>query len=505
MRHKENMKNKLLLLCTILHGILIICACDRLGEGQDEYSNASLTIRFCSLSNQSATRGIEDLDDDGNVSALEEISDGRRMYRLAVFLVNNELVAASTVLEENDLRFNDNRTVATVSFDNLDYGKTYNLYAVANYGEYEMNNGHLTDIIDITRDISISTSADNLCDKNTPYPLSLQKEIILQPGANQATGELIRTYARIRINVRNQSNKELKVTQLQFADKFSQNTADLFTPGGTANVTPNVISENAITPFSPDMTMASMDASNNVTEETIFDSYILESNGGNYYYTLGLEYKGDNTTEYKVSSTVINNPESIKSGAMYVIYNTNQQRYLYANGTSSVGAASSYNTDGILDHNFVWRFTETGNNYSIESMGSTGYYISSGLTNNSAPLTNNSSSFTISTSSNNLRLRGSRYYLGVNGSRVYGTNTGNRRNFVLYEVTSEQVTHSVEHQEKIEIKAIDKTTGEVNPIQEIKRNDFINILINVSYNEKSGELEFKVSDWEEITGEITFD
>ena len=88
---------------------------------------------------------------------------------------------------------------------------------------------------------------------------------------------------------------------------------------------------------------------------------------------------------------------------------------------------------------------------------------------------------------------------------MYGTNTGNRRNFVLYEVTSEQVTHSVEHQEKIEIKAIDKTTGEVNPIQEIKRNDFINILINVSYNEKSGELEFEVSDWEEITGEVTFD
>lgn len=512
------MENKLRSLLIVLWGMLLFSACDKAGNKQIVSSEASLTIRFNSVSRDIATRGIEDLDDDGTVSEQEEVLDGRRMYRLAVFVVYNNIVEAYTVLEEDDLRFSAANTAATISFDNLDYGKAYQLYAVANYGDYGTAlNGHLADVddTDIINGTNVSTTADNLCNKNTPYPLSLKKEILLQPGANNVTGELIRTYARIRINVRNQSNKELKVTNLQFADNFSQSSADLFVSGGSANVTPDVTSDDAIAPFTPNLTIAPMDGTTNVSESTIFDGYLLESNGGDYDYTLGLELEGATTTEYIVGSTAITNPSSIESGAMYLIYNANARRYLYANGTSTVAASSNYyDSDGELNQSFVWRFTKvgsSGNNYKIESMGSTGYYINSdGVVNNSVPLTVNSSDdnyFTASSNSGYIRFRtaSQRYYLGVNQNNVYGTNSSNRRNFALYKVTTEQNTSNISHQETIEIKTVDDVTGEVHPIQEIRRNDFINILVNVSYNEKSGEVVFEVSDWNKVEGEVTFD
>jgi hypothetical protein len=42
-------------------------------------------------------------------------------------------------------------------------------------------------------------------------------------------------------------------------------------------------------------------------------------------------------------------------------------------------------------------------------------------------------------------------------------------------------------------------------MQKLSRNDFVNILVNVSYNDKSGDVEFEVSDWNEVEGDVTFD
>ena len=63
----------------------------------------------------------------------------------------------------------------------------------------------------------------------------------------------------------------------------------------------------------------------------------------------------------------------------------------------------------------------------------------------------------------------------------------------------------VTHRETIPIRTIDNTTGEAIPMQRINRNDFINILVNVSYNDNAGKLEFEVSDWDEVKGDVTFE
>lgn len=508
------MKRRLLPFLVLLCAICLMGACDVKDIDSNPSAGTSLCISFRSKDALSLTRGIEDLDDDGTVSDLEEIVDGRRMYRLAVFLVSDNSVVASAVLQNGDARFTNNNTEAEVSFEDLDYSKSYQLYAVANYGNTDSGaSGHLASITNPTTQTNITaSSASYLCNKETPYPLTLKKEIVLQPGENTVYGELVRTYARIRINIRNQSNYDLKVKNLKFADNFTQSSANLFQPGGTANATPNVTSADAVTPFVPDVIIPKIDAYDMVSESTIFDSYMLESNAGNYNYTLGLEYsEGDADASYTVSSSYINAPNKISDGDLYVIYSTNTRSYLYANGTSSVAlGASIYSTGQQVNHNYVWRFKKvSGDNYMLESLGASGYYIkSNGVTNNSVPLTVSASSsdyFTISQNSTYLFFKSTsgNYYMSASNNNVIGATSGNGRRFRLYKVTAN--TTSIQHNETIPIKTIDKVTGEALPIQSINRNDFINILVNVTYNEISGKLEFEVSDWDKVNGDITFD
>ena len=162
-----------------------------------------------------------------------------------------------------------------------------------------------------------------------------------------------------------------------------------------------------------------------------------------------------------------------------------------------------------MNHNYVWRFKKvSGNDYNIESLGASGYYMKgSGITNSTLPLTNVAGTndyFTLSQSSSYLFLKSTTsYYISASGNNVLGSTYGNGRRFRLYKVTT--TNDIVTHKETIPIKTIDKTTGEAIPMQRINRNDFINILVNVSYNDNAGKLEFEVSDWDEVKGDVTFE
>ena len=387
------MNRRLLPFLAILYSVLMLYGCSEHEYNKEALlSGTSLTISFKSADVLTETRGIEDLDDNGTVSEFEEVLDGRRMYRLAVFLVRDGAVVESAVLEDGDARMTNSNTEATVSFDNLDYSKPYLLYAVANYGDYGTQaSGHLSAISNVTGNMQVASSATSaLCPKATPYPLTLKKEIALQPGTNFVSGELVRTYARVRINIRNQSKSDLQITKLRFADRFTQSTAPLFEEGGTANTTPSVTSGDAVTPFVQDMMIPGIGDGNSVTESTIFDAYMLESNSGQYQYTLGLKYGGGvSETVYEVESNYITNPSSVVDGGLYVIYNTNARKYLYDSGSNNLSSTSSQTTGGELNHNCVWRFIKvSGNDYRIESMGRSGYYIrSSAVKNNAVPMT----------------------------------------------------------------------------------------------------------------------
>ena len=118
--------------------------------------------------------------------------------------------------------------------------------------------------------------------------------------------------------------------------------------------------------------------------------------------------------------------------------------------------------------------------------------------------------FTASISDSNLRFRSTKsyYYLSVNCSSVVGHNSNNNkdsRNFTLYRVVKQTEAGSVSRTVTVPINIVNPTTGIASPLTAIRRNDFVEMLVNVSYNQKTGEIDYEVLDWDRVNGEVTFD
>lgn len=512
------LKRTLLYLLTLL--LCIACQQDDISPDVS-HRGTSLTITFRAPSH--STRGIQDLDDDGNVTEAELMRDGQKMYRVRVYLVSGGVVERHQQLEYAQL--NDDKTEATVTFDHLDYTKAYQLYAVANHGDYTATGltGYLSesDLPDnqSPHNITLSTSStDYICDKAKVYPLTLQKEINLNPGANTVSGELVRTFARVRINVRNQStSNDLQLTSLTFP-AMAQASTNIFAPVTSTNYAPVSTSVYAITPFEADMNLAKV-TDGNVTEKTIFDAYILEGTGGTYSFNLGLKYVDQVVSdEYTTNEDPVT---GIDANGMYILYekNGNKDRYVYANGTENCKLSDSYkDSEGKINPNYVWQFKkEEGqeNKYALASMGSSGFYIkSSGLSYAPIPLIEDpnhyltvdksGNKFTFKTASSN-SWSASYYLYNYGDTEVYAYQSST--SYILYKVTKQggsSSTVKAQSTPTIPINIIDNKTGVATPLTSIKRNDFIEITVNASYNEKQGVIGFNTTNWQEGGGDVTF-
>ena len=100
------MKRHILHKLLILLGILLLVSCRQDDSAQTE-GTASLQLNIKALENTLQTRGVEDLDDNGTISEEEIIVDGRKMYRLSVFLLERGITAGTVLgaLVEGKLTF----------------------------------------------------------------------------------------------------------------------------------------------------------------------------------------------------------------------------------------------------------------------------------------------------------------------------------------------------------------------------------------------------------------
>lgn len=517
------LKRTLLYLLTLL--LCIACQQDDILPDVS-HRGTSLTITFRAPSH--STRGIQDLDDDGNVTEAELMRDGQKMYRVSVYLVSGNLVRHQQ-LEYAQL--NDDKTEATVTFDQLDYTKDYQLYAVANHGDYTATGvelkGYLSDSLDnqSPQNITLFTDGtDYICDKAKVYPLTLHKEIHLNPGANTVSGELVRTFARVRINVRNQStSNDLQLTSLTFPAMAKAST-NIFAPAASTNYAPVPTSAYAITPFEADMNLAKV-TDGNVTEKTIFDAYILEGTGGTYNFNLGLRYVGQVASGgYTTDEVAITKQKDIVANAMYILFQQNdinhEYEYVYANGTENLKWSHSYKDgEGKIDPNYVWKFEYVADGkYALASMGSSGYYIrSADISYGQIPLTNDNAMhnhfLTVGKSGNkwtfqtaSLSSEGEPYYLYNDWDKAVIADLSGSY-YTLYKVTKldgSSSTVKAESTPTIPINIIDNKTGVATPLTSINRNDFIEITVNASFNEEQGTIKYSTTNWEEGGGDVTF-
>lgn len=511
----------------ILGGLMTIsCNEDAEVSGKDDASGTSLTMTFLVSGSENASRGLEDLDDNGTVTDAEKQVDGSRMFSLAVFVVNeeNEIVASKTTQNEGEITFAQDNKQATVTFQDLNYGETYQLLAIANFGEgayFQIPEN--VDADDLLDGVVITSSTGNLCAKGTPYPLTMKKEVVLQPGENTISGELVRTFARIRITVRNQSStNDLQIKSLSFPSNFTYGTANLFGTGGSGLAQPVVSHTGAVRAFTgtdadPVVIGKNVDG---VNSSTIFDAYLLESTGGDYAYTLKVSY-GSQDGYIVDEDNVIDQRSELASkynNRQFLIQVNGGSNYLYVNNNGDI-SVSNEALENILKfpeeqlRPYLWTLEVNNTNnfrYYVKSVSANKYINSNS---NSVSLVNRENNDYFTFDSNSImRMKmyytsgyswwPTSYYLNLNGTSIEASSSS-ASSFIFHPVVSD--SQSLEHTEEIPISVVDDITGITNPITAINRNDLINILVNVSYSEVLGGFDFKVTDWTPGGGDVTFD
>ncbi len=523
-------------------------------------------------------------------TVMERFIDGREFYHVTVFIIGasgemkDKLIAYRNIYKGSpDVDFHNGfwngNTVdvnavsgtqikVTFNYDTPMHGEVeklkrgnYRVLAVANYSAYDTYsgltmNGDFAQIVNsvisdfgtdgITNftesnysrffNYKLDAGSDYLCPQQ-PQPLSLIKDIELQPGQNSITGEMMRTYARIRVEVENLSKADdLTVNAFSFSNNFAQRHAFLFdlpeSPDRkydlsalvTTKGRPVVESTDAIIPFEAnEKVIPKITDSDTANKDVVFDGYILESrdNTSNYVYSLGLRYMKFSSQSYErqsatglITTSGVANRYNNGANPYFLIRQYTNDLYLIS-GESSVEAVGSPNLSGTLNENLVWELERNGNNtnqyYIKTNISGTEYYM--GHPNSTSvplvPMKSSSPYFTLSASGGYLSLySSSRYYIqyneGVSGSTSAGSNNTQRRRryFQLYPVNV--ISSSLGKDIDIVLNTIDPITAIVDEVKSIRRNDFIKTLVTVAYNPDKGDFNFVVKPWVDKDEEITF-
>lgn len=526
--------------------LLLLGSCkqqDQPWENEEDMAKVSLVL---SLPEEKATRGNVSAypKDPSRWTEAEKLADGRYFENITVMILKDNVLQAS-----EDLNVEDKSAQVEISFDATFNAGTYTLMAVANYK-------HLIDFKPLLEGFKNGTKGyselmayrlqagnDGLMDSKTVQPLTLIKEINLHPGQNQISGEMLRTYSRIRIEVRNQSDiYDLLVNGISFSDNFAQNEAYIWPGQGylsDSRVAIDVYSNDALTPFTQSVTIPKMTASGGsttVNSAVVFDAYILESEETDadkkYTYTLDLSYgegQGGDTdggqeviTDQEMTLTNITDINDNYSDYCFFIRNGSSEKYMYDNeGFLNQG-------EYTLSAEYLWELEYTGiqDCYRIKNVGTERYIGNpTGLTDSAVPLSNsftddyfrfyNYYSYMSLNKGVQMRYKDSSGMtcLSDNGSDLFTANK------LDYSSSAYFTFHCVEYSnsnsgsdtntdinkiQSIDLRTINKETARPEDVRGIKRNDFINALVTVTYNETFGQFEFEVEDWNQAGGDITF-
>lgn len=514
------MKKRNLIRYIAIFVLLLVTACQ---NGMDEVGDGvSLSLK---LATSQLTRGaVTDYPSDSSKwSQAERAVDGRFLYNVSVYIVDNK---GQIVARQENISVDGQVAETVVEFDhtyNIKRG-IYTIMAVANNKSYTVDNttyqsgllsGWASQNYESLMGNQIAGNSYNISSRSVIQPLSMMKEVELHAGNNMIEGELVRTFARLRIEVKNNSgNLPLKINSLTFSQNFTQKKAYVFDDGTERKYfgekgAPTSTSNTALQPFVGDNGSAkTIDAQ---TSAVVFDSYLLESkanSGEPYQYTLDMAYDYTATTVVfsKSNESAVTKVDNIRNGEYYLIQNQNGNYLYLSGGDDKVETASLNNNDlkSVRASN-VWIVTKNNKNIYLQNVES-GLYMQA-PTNNSVPLGNNAVAFTDDYSSNHLSMKSNRMYIGVNNNNVVGyTNSGNSRRFYFYRVTKNESTGAgqIKYNTPIVLTSIDPVSQQSTKVTAIKRNDFINVLITVSYNPQSGEFDFYVEDWHTGGGDVEF-
>ena len=237
------------------------------------------------------------------------------------------------------------------------------------------------------------------------------------------------------------------------------------------------------------------------------------ASGSKYTYTLDLTYAGASTsiTTFKKEGNAITKVNNLKVGteSYFLIYNPNSKYYLNADG-NKVGVSSLNDSDlQALGTHCVWQLIKDGSSYYIKNV-ETGTYMQAVGYNQAISLGANQAKYTLEEKSRHITLK-SGNYIRINNGVVEGYNNNNniRNNthFQFFKVTKTTTGSSGENinfNDPIPLTTINPVSQQSSLTTSIKRNDYINVLVTVSYNPVAGQFDFWVQDWDEGGGNVEF-
>ena len=350
-------------------------------------------------------------------------------------------------------------------------------------------------------------------------PLSVVKEIHVVPGKNMISASLVRICAKIHVTVRNSTlDKMIWIKDISLNDIRQDKTylfeQDSFFPGAVYEELDKMTTAIGLAP-NDEMTYPAV--------------YLFETDKALGIKIRGGVFAGTQTSEPNVITKDISSysfeetSESLEKDKRYLVMNKSMRYLLKGHQSGSVGIDFLASGDGPKNHllassdieDYIWTY---------ESKLVWGYYFDLKNIGQNKYLRNSSGKLYLSTSiddfdvigdeTNGYTISSGNNYIWNNAGTLDFNNRGKSPHYqwYFYKVNSVTTTEEVfDGAEALinyaddDLNHIDPDLGVAVPLQRIKRNENIDIRVNIFFNKNTGKLNFETEIWKTVDNETTFD
>lgn len=350
-------------------------------------------------------------------------------------------------------------------------------------------------------------------------PLSVVKEIHVVPGKNKVSASLVRICAKIHVTVRNSTlDKMIWIKDISLHDIRPDKTylfeQDSFLSGVAHEKLERITTVIGLEPN---------------TEKTYPAVYLFETDKAPGIKIRGGVFAGTQTSEPNVITKDISSysfeetSESLSTGNQYLVMNKSMRYLLKGHQSGSVGIDFLTSGDGPKNNllassdieDYFWTY---------ESKLVWGYYFDLKNIGQNKYLKNSSGKLYLSTSiddfdvigdkTNGYTISSGNNYIWNNAGTLDFNNRGKSPHYQWYfykvnsVTTTEEVFDGAEaliNYANNDLSHIDPDLGVAVPLQRIKRNESIDMRVNIFFNKNTGKLNFETEIWKTVDNETTFD
>lgn len=479
-----------------------------------------ISLIGCSKNPHATESGSGNIEISITLPSTKSARSGDEIKSLRIWLVdkNGKIVRVITSDAESPAAGEDGITMtgvgtASAQFVNVERA-SYTLYFVAN-----------SDALDSY--LKKATIDNNFKNATIDYeygingmPLSVVKEIHVVPGKNMISASLVRICAKIHVTVRNSTLdkmiwiKDISLNNIS-PDKSYLFEQDSFFPGAVYEELEKITTPIDIKPNE---------------EMTYPDVYLFETDKAPGIKIRGGVFDGAQKEEPGVTTQTISSysfeetSESLSTGNnRYLVMNKSMRYLLKGHPSGSVGIVFLASGDGPKNHllassdieDYLWTY---------ESKLVWGYYDDLKNIGRDKYLRNSSGKLNLGTSIDNFTFNGNKTdgYTISSGNNYIWNNAGSlnfnangkspQNQWYFYKVNSVSTTEEVFAGAEAlinyaddDLNHIDPDLGVAVPLQRIKRNESIDIRVNIFFNKNTGKLYFETETWKTVDNETTFD